>query len=872
MAEGVALHVSGVVSARDYETNQFDLDVCPPCIKLLKIKKQYDANFVDSGNVLQVLRQQTAQEYAHHVSVDVEANLLAELDEDAYQEAKLCDADRILHQYLLPMAYPWSENHYYSDVIKTFPRDIDEMPDILGMEDYSHAPFENGLFGYGKFEVGKSTKAVPSSDGRRAATRRMEDPGVIELTVINDSHDATPAASYLATPAKNVQQGAGGKKNGQDEVSPRRSSRKRKSAPLDDHERRESKPHHVLDYFQRLQESKKTKTNHAAANVQKKFVSVRFGSVSSRSSIIDSDIQPWGGSDFTNGAFGTDSSNKTGPMLVKVQLPMEVQAGRALIIPTAEENAKKLGSYDMRYGMSSADTVQKPSNRSRRQATGRTRLMWTKAHLGGRASNDCHSSRHRLAYSTILTSDRVDISLYRRPREVVLAVRVNGVRLTQKRSDSTTPKAVMDRPFGNDDETVAAASGLGIKAISDAVVAACGTVSATKSRKKRAAIPQQPDDSEPSRGEPICFLQSEELLQNLLRARKAEAAAAKRSAKTDIPKAGTAAHIPISNIADFIHPTLECLPSADGLVRIVCTISGDMKPRWVPAILELDSDETKPAKCSVCFFADSTESVEACITCGVRVHLSCCSDKGTRRAGGSSWACASCSSTRGEDSPSQQSSNHRKRKSKTPHRFRDDDKGGSAMVDPVKQNASSLQCQLCPHSGGAMSPLLESGGYVHEVCRIWTRVEQQQHSEKLDEITRNPLLNCLRMLCALCGSRTVDVESNEIVRCAASGCQVRFHPMCSLLASKIATSEAAQSEMPSDKLERMNILDSQLCKQYTLTMMKCTVGDEEEFKTTILPVAFCGLHNPIRDTSLYGCYPCGGLIGDTMRIPSLNLS
>jgi hypothetical protein len=70
----------------------------------------------------------------------------------------------------------------------------------------------------------------------------------------------------------------------------------------------------------------------------------------------------------------------------------------------------------------------------------------------------------------------------------------------------------------------------------------------------------------------------------------------------------------------------------------------------------------------------------------------------------------------------------------------------------------------------------------------------------------------------------------------------------------------------------MNTLDSQLCNQYTLTMMKCMIEEEGgKESTTILPVVFCGFHNPIRDTSLYGCYPCGGLIGDAMRVPPSNI-
>lgn len=842
----------------------------PPFCRSTKTKKQYDANFVDSGSVMQVLRQQTAEELSS-APIDVEANILAKLDHYAYQEAMLSDADRILHQYLLPMAYPWSEDHVYSDVVKSFPRDIDEMPDILGMEDYSHEPFENGPFGYGKFEVGKSMKGLSSAEyqyGKRAAARRTEDPGVIELTILQDSEDT------VEIPANNGHRNIDGNHNHHGETSPRRSSRNCKSVKLDCYERNESKRHFLSDYFNHFRESKKVKTDYAAGNVQKRHVSVRFGSVSSRSSIFESDVQPWRGSHLARRTSETDSYTKTAPILVKVQLPLEVQTGRTLVIPVAEENSKVLGSYDMRYGMPNLDSSQKSVNRTKRIATGRTRLMWTKAHRGGTNSNELTSGKQRLAFSSILTSDRIDISLFRRPRDVTLSIRVNGARLTQKRNDTASLKSVPDQAVGDDDVAVAAASGLSLTTVSDAIMAACGPVSPGKSKKKHVTTvaSSQFRNSENCRDEPFCFLKGEMLLRSLLQEGKAETAATKYSTKMDaVPKAIDSEMVG-SPMWKYTGPVLNCLPTADGLVRVVCTVAGNMMPCWVPAILELDANETKSTRCSVCFVADATEPVKSCTSCGVMVHLSCCYGKGTLSAGGSSWSCSLCSTSTWDDSSPLYSSNTRKRKSKTPFRFRDAEQAESAALNPIKQNTSSLQCQLCPHSGGAMSPSSESAGYVHEVCRIWTRLQPQSPCAQLGEIKKNPLLTRLRTLCSLCGNRVTDAESNELIRCVASGCQVRFHPMCGLLASKIATSEATEEEMPANKLERMNILDSQLCKQYTLTMMKCTVDSKASCETKVLPVAFCGFHNPIRDTSLYGCYPCGGMVGDAMRIPSLNSS
>lgn len=810
------------------------------------------------------------------LSIDVEATILSELDKDGFEEAKLRDADRILHQYLLPMGYPWSEDQPYSGLIKTFPRDIDEMPEILGIEDDRHVPYESGPFGYGKFEVGKTMKSPADPQGGvKAATRRSEGTGVIELTAIESDEDeeiqAVPAAASTVTSSSQINGIT--KRDRREEVTPRRSARKRRSSHTsgdvrDSETMEEIQPRYMMNYYRRVQEVKRQKHGVAISKTKKKFVSVRFGGVSSRKSIFP---------DETLNDIGDGFGCKQVPLLVKVHLPHEVQGGRNLILTTAAETSSKLGSYDMRYGMPN-EKPSKTSNRSKRTTTGRTRLMWTKAHLGAGTSIESNSSRHRLAYSALLTANRVDIAQFRRPREAVLAVRVNGVRLGyQNQNIPFSPRSVLDRPNGSEDETVAAASGISDKAVSAAITAACGTASTAKKRRVSRAPPQpQPAQTQsintPSQGQPICFLQTEELLQKLLRARKATVAAAKRAAKVLETVGGE--QIRNLNNTDFALPILDCLPSTDGLVRVVCTAPGRMKPRQVPAVLELEAGTQQSTNCTVCFAGEFSEVVERCVTCGVRVHLSCCADKGTRPADKNSWMCSCCSEINRDAVFSEQASNSagRRRKSKAPLRFRDGNEEDPVVEIDLKPSVSCMQCQLCLHSGGAMSPSLENGGYIHEVCRVWTGmpVQLETDSDMLQDLANNPLLNRIRNICALCGSRTQD-RSNELTRCAASGCRVLFHPMCALLGSKIATSEA-RGEMPSDKLERMKILDSQLCKQYTLTMMKCTTMDSNgEENTTIRPVAFCGLHNPIRETSLYGCYPCGGLVGDAMRIPSVSL-
>ena len=61
--------------------------------------------------------------------------------------------------------------------------------------------------------------------------------------------------------------------------------------------------------------------------------------------------------------------------------------------------------------------------------------------------------------------------------------------------------------------------------------------------------------------------------------------------------------------------------------------------------------------------------------------------------------------------------------------------------------------------------------------------------------------------------------------------------------------------------------DIKLCNEYTLQLVQlsrteATVNDNgEDVAPKIVPIAFCGLHNPRRDTSCFGCLP-GGKIKD----------
>lgn len=233
------------------------------------------------------------------------------------------------------------------------------------------------------------------------------------------------------------------------------------------------------------------------------------------------------------------------------------------------------------------------------------------------------------------------------------------------------------------------------------------------------------------------------------------------------------------------------------------------------------------------------------------------------------------------------------------------------------RNRPSPSCSLCPHSGGAMSMLgVGMGGgssaegdtpakpvWTHEVCRVWCQPTTNTPSVAVpSNSTADHLRSNSAVVCVLCGTGNcsgadvgIDNLPTGLVKCAAKGCCATFHPMCALLATKMlprpATTHRSSEDStpnspkgarksrknPSDTagaagkkggdesfdLEERRVQDIHLCKQYTLTLAEVSHEDgsgSSSTSSTIVPVAFCALHNPKRETELVGCLPGGGVI------------
>ena len=197
------------------------------------------------------------------------------------------------------------------------------------------------------------------------------------------------------------------------------------------------------------------------------------------------------------------------------------------------------------------------------------------------------------------------------------------------------------------------------------------------------------------------------------------------------------------------------------------------------------------------------------------------------------------------------------------------------------------KCIFCPHSGGVMSRIPTSSSigercpdnkdddgsnnksnandcdWAHDVCRTWCTPLPAAAGDAANCVSK-------QNVCAICGNNngkkgnrkeSSSLLSSGLIKCAARGCQVHFHPFCALLASKLIDDDDSSSNSKSN--------DAHLVTQYTLDMLEVEHPDNDNNNNSavvgVVPVGYCGLHNPHRDAEYYGL---GGVICEAMRIPS----
>ena len=786
--------------------------------------------------------------------IDVCATMLATLDQRSHQRRLLRDANEFMQAIMMPMSFPWQ--HRVIPVARNIPCDIDEMPAILTADDGIFAPFENGPLGYGRFDVGQLRRGASTARlmnwqvATCSAARRTSDPGVIELSTFSlPPNKGNDNRSTEHVPEK----------------QPRSDNRNQScSCPSWDRCDLSERGEISLRCFEQARSCKKRKIEQSRSCVRKKYVSVKVHSSSSRSSI-----------------FSPESATGILPRFLPTTavLPLEVQNGRFVNATKAKEVAERLGTYSCRYGLGPTNPSGKNSNRV---ATGRTRIIWTE-----KSPSDLPQ---RVFFTSLLTGERLEAGTQKRPREVKTLVKLSG-NIWRHTCLATSP------PGSSNADT-------------DVI------------RGKLASLDQDLDGISGSvfGAQAQCSLDADQLVTNIMKDKKVPAAHKCRTDLVGAESPGLLLHTPAQ---------LECIPDNNGVICVLCSKPGSFSlGSSVHNLLNQSARQSEPI-CTVCWSLgknSAIDTVEICQDCGVLAHIECCLDPGVKitveegEISKSKWRCAVCC-RRGQDKvgttpvPETLAVNRKPRRAiRMPPKFKDShiETLRSKRTEPSSPLENEVKCSLCPFSGGAMSPFEMCGKtlWIHEVCRIW-RVPTSPTGS-----TQSGLLQGLKNpeICALCGEKggadtltpSNDTDENgeallhsqasyPLLKCAAARCQVRFHAMCAFLSSMIfdrdfedreigfegkAAREEAKNDHPPEASLVSNLLrdakknDCRLCKQFTLAAIDCFTVTGSQGKDPgnqhfrVLPVAFCGIHNPKRDRAFYGLYPGGCHLGNSaMRIP-----
>lgn len=571
------------------------------------------------------------------------------------------------------------------------------------------------------------------------------------------------------------------------------------------------------------------------------------------------------------------------PLYCNATFPTYIQSGQSLTIESAlakddqEGTRHILGSYDCRYTsinplMSfdammdqgrSKDTSTNSSGRARRINVGRTRQIWTGVQ---------RVSSTKVHFSSLITGQKLDSSSHKRPKEARVHIRLNGTILSTDKParehasgefkwGKDRIRAALQNAFPSSNENSSTTSSNTLHQSP----ASCNFEAEKYLKKIREEIIVKTGNSKVKKGQSKIHLLP----------------ATDSDQKFCVPLLYGAA-----DTLKYFKPRLECYPLEDSFLRVVCTEVGSMNGINVNDFLN-DAAKASPdgPLCTICWTGCDTYEVLECASCGLLVHECCSLSEGKRfKTGDDSsilWKCCSCAvagtyMNKSEERKSQ-------RTFKLPDRFKDSSDIISPGLSHLKRSTgSSRKCSLCPHYGGAMSILKNpvdnndpSGTHddevwAHDVCRIWG-------TEKGEN-------------CCLCGTGanngTSDCESKDssksqqsiqtnslsgITRCAAVGCQVVFHPTCAVLATRLR--KEVCSVRGSSFVKEMT-QDMNLSHQYTLSLTEIKRTEnlnrnrrEGEEKSYIVPIAYCGLHNPKREDSFYGCPPCGRGLQEFIRIP-----
>lgn len=721
-------------------------------------------------------------------------------------------------------------------------------------------------------------------------------------------------------------------------------------------------------------------------------VSIKVGGVSSRSTLFDRTVHKKEQND-TQDSF----KRKRRPFIRIASFPSSIQTGKTVSVENAAQLDEQgitsyLGSYDCRA--TTANTVSYNSKENNKQSkkdkdirpkrinVGRTRLIWTSTQP---KFDDVISTRSKNMFFCNLTGQKLDAAGYKRPREALVTVKLNGsvireVISEEKVTNSDTTKEqhrklLIARRLKQDDLTLNKIRYGNMTARSEEIEQAI--LSTTFNIENSSSTKKKLNSDYKRKANPICSLDTQELLTSMIVSAEKRSKKRRRSNSTNQTQSEnqsqtiTESIVPMkfggATILKHTPPEFTCLPVDDGFLRVKCTKLGSMQGSPIHNLLNLASQrEVSPGStCSVCWSGDGidgSDKVMVCVDCNISVHLGCCLDQGefidigdettstvenyfgnealdaiNQSSEGNAtknvhWRCSVCASSKKNEASTPQNdfqNSNRKsgRSSRMPSRFAE----GTRQYYSTTQRKTTKprpnhKCSLCPHSGGAMSKsdLLDADNksssiWTHEVCRIWCGSTNPPITKDLNRDKTKIHNYCTGLFqdysessCVICGIGNIQDDGREkddaikpltpdeemtdnnnkyrnssLVKCAAKGCMVVFHPMCALLVSKLRVENSNLDSLKAEdddkfkdlslketeELKKLCQNDLKLCQQYSLDIVELKRYEgafgsiRGQKKTCLIPVAFCGYHNSNRDPSLYGCPPAGGIISSHMRVP-----
>jgi hypothetical protein len=419
---------------------------------------------------------------------------------------------------------------------------------------------------------------------------------------------------------------------------------------------------------------------------------------------------------------------------------------------------------------------------------------------------DQYDLGQRSSFRSLLTGKKLDFGLHKRPTKVQLAIRLNGHLLA---GDARIVKKCMAETATNGGREDQIPS-YGSKVVKEAIEAAY------------IIVPNAPSKI----STPQCTLNREALLSNILKNRTPEEVGPSLNLVRKIQKP-----LRVHSFLFVTPPKIECLPAEDGLISVLCSAPGSFDDNNSNVAAAVVDDTSKTERCCSVCWADSAPGdalqnpLLECGECGILVHKACL---GGRAGKEREWKCDACVEFKAKGI-------------------------GACDTYQFRRHRRGIKCEMCPRTGGSICRRT-SDKWVHDVCRIWC-------DPKLAPTKSH--------VCVLCSE-----SSSSIVLCAAKGCHVAFHPMCGIIASLAASADRdSNGSETKEESEKAAEHDAFLCTQYRLAMIDTSwtepTGSTPKARSRILPVGFCGYHNPDRQADFAGLYPGNCYVANAMRIPPL---